>query len=255
MTIQNTPIYALPYPQGGDPADAPSQLQALANRIETVLSPVDTQSKAKDTTIGLLSARPAFGTAGRRYFATDVVADYVDTGTAWLRTSIAAGVTAAILTAGAPTGWRSCDGATITNTGVTADLYTAIGATLPDLRGRTVVGIAAVNVPASGDPVRTVKAKGGVTAVTLTAAQSGAPAHSHAIYPDIYGSMLNTPGNPLNTVIGDHHVLRTDTSFEAQGPDRMPGSTGITNTVAAVNASAEHDNMTPFQVLNWIVKL
>ena len=40
MTIQHTPIYALPYPQTGDTPDAPRDFQALAQRLESVISQI-----------------------------------------------------------------------------------------------------------------------------------------------------------------------------------------------------------------------
>jgi microcystin-dependent protein len=227
-------------------------LGALATRIEAVLAPIDTQGKAKDTTIGVLSARPAFGTAGRRYYATDVVADYIDTGTAWLRTSTASGLVASILAAAAPTGWRLCDGTTIANTGATLELYAAIGATLPDLRGRTVIGAAAANIPAANDPVRTLTVKGGVTGVILSAAQSGIPAHSH----NIDGGR----GVPAVGAWALANVTHGAGAFNNDFPARQTLGAGFTSpsTVdnnGAAGASSSHENMPPFQVLNWVVKL
>jgi microcystin-dependent protein len=40
MTIQTTPIYGFPYPQGSDPADGPAQIGALAQKVEQVLQPI-----------------------------------------------------------------------------------------------------------------------------------------------------------------------------------------------------------------------
>lgn len=69
----------------------------------------------------------------------------------------------------APTGWHLCNG---TAHGSTA-LQTALGGstTTPDLRDKFVVGVGSTY--SRGDT-------GGAASVTLTAAQSGLPAHTHA---------------------------------------------------------------------------
>ena len=41
----------------------------------------------------------------------------------------------------APSGWRACDGTTISNSGETAALFALIGATLPNLQGQFIRGL------------------------------------------------------------------------------------------------------------------
>jgi microcystin-dependent protein len=101
----------------------------------------------------------------------------------------------------APTGWVLCDGSTLNSTSSPqySSLYSVISNTyggtdntdfkLPDLRGRTVVGVGTgTGNTASGTgtitggtslTARSLSAWGGSESVTLTSAQSGIPAHTH----------------------------------------------------------------------------
>lgn len=56
-----------------------------ASRLDTDYSTIATYVNAREVTVGLIGARPAAGTAGRWYLATDVSGGtlYVDTGTTW----------------------------------------------------------------------------------------------------------------------------------------------------------------------------
>lgn len=64
-----------------------------ASQLDTDFSTISTYVNAREVAIGLIAARPAFGTAGRYYLATDVNGGtlYVDSGTAWVQA--ASGVT------------------------------------------------------------------------------------------------------------------------------------------------------------------
>lgn len=77
-------IYELPTltSGGGGGSGAPSNASYITTTAENKLS----QEKVLGTAVimsGLLSARPAFGTAGRLYLATDTDLVYRDTGSAW----------------------------------------------------------------------------------------------------------------------------------------------------------------------------
>ena len=60
--MPNTPRLNLPYPLAEDPPDGPTQIGALASQLDSLIAS-DGQ--------GTLAARPAAGTRGRYYFATD----------------------------------------------------------------------------------------------------------------------------------------------------------------------------------------
>ena len=64
----------LPLPAQSDPADVPTDLGKLANALDPT---------AVVFLQGLASAKPAAGTAGRVFMATDTGAAYWDTGTMW----------------------------------------------------------------------------------------------------------------------------------------------------------------------------
>lgn len=66
-----------------------------ASKIDDDFSTVETYVNAREVTVGLVAARPAAGTAGRWYLATDVNGGtlYADNGTSW--TQAGAGVTLA----------------------------------------------------------------------------------------------------------------------------------------------------------------
>lgn len=65
-------LRGFPFPEDTDSPDVPFDFEELANRADAEYSS------------GLLAARPAFGTVGRRYYATDNGHTYLDIGTAWV---------------------------------------------------------------------------------------------------------------------------------------------------------------------------
>ena len=82
----------------------------------------------------------------------------------------------------APVGWLLCDGAAVSRT-IYANLFSVISTTygtgdgsttfnLPNLQGRVPVGV---------NSTYTIASTGGTSTVTLTAAQSGIPAHAHGL--------------------------------------------------------------------------
>ena len=71
----NTPRLALPRPIPDDTVDIPRDLTALTDKLDPITVAFS---------LGTLSARPAAGTAGRFYFATDTGVLSFDTGSAWV---------------------------------------------------------------------------------------------------------------------------------------------------------------------------
>lgn len=111
---------------------------------------------------------------------------------------------------------------------------------LPDLRGRTIVGLDNMGGSDAGrlSGSNTLGGTGGVERVTLTHQESGLPAHTHA------------------------HNLPAQAWYESGGGSRG-GSSGTLQAqfatlsitaVTAVDASQSHENMPPHVLLNWIVK-
>lgn len=97
------------------------------------------------------------------------------------------GVVAPYAGSAAPAGWLLCDGSEVSQATYAA-LYAVVGATfgaasagmfrLPDLRRRVPVGAGGTGTAALGNAVGDA---GGAESVTLTAAQSGSPAHTHPL--------------------------------------------------------------------------
>ncbi len=65
---------ALPYPSPSDPNNVPSDLQKLANALDSITA---------DYASGIAASRPTAGVNGRFYLATDSGALSLDNGTAW----------------------------------------------------------------------------------------------------------------------------------------------------------------------------
>lgn len=111
---------------------------------------------------------------------------------------------------------------------------------LPDLRGRVPVGLDNMGGSDAGRLAgsNTLGGSGGVETVTLTAAQSGLPSHTHA------------------------HNLPAQAWYE-DGAGARGGNSGTLQAqyatlsitaVAAADASQAHTNMPPYLLLPWIVK-
>lgn len=178
-------------------------------------------------------------------------------GTAWQSVGKSSGVPSGTLTpyagSSTPSGWLLCDGSAVSRT-TYASLFTAISTTygvgdgsstfnLPDLRGRVPVGkdnmggsaASRVTTAGSGIDGATLGATGGAQNVTLTAAESGLPSHSHTV---AYGPGAGA-GTPTIGANGD--ISNT------------PGYLS-TSSAGGSDASSAHNNMPPGLVANYIIK-
>ncbi|MGZ8216478.1 phage tail protein [Methylomagnum sp.] len=173
----------------------------------------------------------------------------------------------------APDGWHVCDGSLLTISQYQA-LYSILGVqyggdgrttfALPDLRGRTIIGAGAgpnlTNRPQG--------AKGGAEGVTLTTAQI--PAHTHTLTAQ---ASVAIPATKAFTGTGTTHVPTGNVLAAANDPNSgdvngyAAASSANTTLGDAATATASfanapttptggggpHDNMSPYQVLNWII--
>lgn len=140
----------------------------------------------------------------------------------------------------APVGWLICDGTLLPIQNYDA-LYSLLGTTyggngtttfaLPDLRGR---------IPIHRNTQYPQGAAGGTETVTLTPAQL--PAHTHTAKVQ---SAAADQASPTGNVWA--------TSPTSQFANVTPSGTMSPSTVAIAGASQPHDNMMPFQVLNFII--
>lgn len=144
-----------------------------------------------------------------------------------------------------PTGWALCDGTNGT----------------PDLRQRFITG-AGDNpvVPGTG---YTPGSTGGADQVTLTATQSGLPAHSHTVNdPGHTHSISQSNWGDLIAIGGyDAHSDNGsgNTSFDNVNAVSLTAANATTNITinnsAAQNAAAPHENRPPYYALAFIMKL
>ena len=220
--------------------DIPADIKALADSIDPLLAPV---SK------GTLGSRPPFGKVGQRYYATDNGRRYLDIGTAWIDEGpayddfavFAPGFLAATARASAPTGWLLCDGAAVSRVTYAA-LFAAIGTTygagdgtttfgVPDLRGRVPVGVdgAAARLSASD----ALGQSGGEEKHALTSSENGPHTHDN-----IWGSSGGT--GPGIRLIGS-----------AANTWQTPN---LSDAVLSSGNGTPHNNMQPYQVVNWLIK-
>jgi microcystin-dependent protein len=176
-----------------------------------------------------------------------------------------AGVIAMYGGSSAPAGWLLCDGSAVSRV-TYADLFTAIGTAygagdgvttfaVPDLRGRFGVGKDSGTFASLGG-------SGGAETVTLTAAQSGAPAHNHSVSTVVVGSggshshteagtsgLTGVSGGSSTTV--PHSAVSTSTGSVAAHSHGLAGSVA-NNTTAA--AASSHTNLPPYLTVNFIIK-
>lgn len=103
---------------------------------------------------------------------------------------------------------------------------------LPDLRGRFIAGRGSGDYASPGT-------KGGQEKVTLTAAQSGLPTHSHTYLLNTYsGQMAENQADRLRRGAGNHFQYRL-----------------TTDAAAAKDAAQSHENRPPYIVMNYIIKV
>jgi microcystin-dependent protein len=126
-----------------------------------------------------------------------------------------------------------CDGQTF-DALVYPDLAARLGTNVvPDIRGRVVV-----HQDGSQTEFDTLGEAGGAKTVTLTAAQSGLPAHSH-----------QTTFRANATGLGDWNVALSN-GTGSLGTGDVSGA--VANT--AQNASQAHENMPPYRVMRYMIR-
>lgn len=162
----------------------------------------------------------------------------------------------------APHGWALCNGALLP-VGQNAGLYALLGSTfggtgdnknfnLPDLRGRTPINIGlgqdGINYQA-GDV-------GGAESVTLTTANL--PSHTHLVNA-LAGTAKNIKGNtsqpksalPATVGLPPNSTNTAINIYAAPGAGPAIALNGA--TFSTVGASAAHNNMQPFLVMNFCI--
>ncbi len=160
-----------------------------------------------------------------------------------------------------PTGWSLCNGA-ILNVAQNQAVFALIGGkfggdgrttfALPDLRGRTPLGLALTQPDTTRSAYVTDGLSGGMETVTLTAAT--VPAHSHQVLvstapgtqPSPAGGLLASPASATSGSSTDFSVYLPASTWSGN-VQLAPG------TVSTAGGSQPHNNMQPFQVINFCI--
>lgn len=147
----------------------------------------------------------------------------------------------------APAGWAFCDGSLLAIS-ANQDLFDLIGTTyggdgqttfaLPDLRGRAPMHMGQGNALSP----RSLGERGGVETVVLQADQL--PAHSHTALAYHQGG---TQANPYQATWAQSTLLQFSSN-----PANTPMNTAA---IAPTGDGFPHQNMPPFQVINFIIAL
>jgi microcystin-dependent protein len=156
-----------------------------------------------------------------------------------------------------PTGWLVCNGQVVsaaTYPGLATVLGQAGGnVTLPDYRDTFPVGASATNA---------VGARGGAANVSLTAAQSGMPAHNHTgltagrdrVQTHSHGAggvWMLTGINGFVTPAAGAGMGGAGLSIDPSDP---PDHFHTVKDEPARNATQAHENRPPFQAINFIIR-
>jgi len=147
----------------------------------------------------------------------------------------------------APFGWNFCNGALVPIS-QNETLFNLIGTTyggdgqqtfgLPNLQGRTAVH----QGPLAGGGTYVIGQSGGVESVTIVS--SSYPQHTHSLFASGNQGGSNSPGN--NVMAKFNNVYETATPANAMLPATVGSSGG---------GNQPHNNLQPYQVLNWIISL
>jgi microcystin-dependent protein len=146
----------------------------------------------------------------------------------------------------APTNWAICDGSVL-NINSNPTLYSLLGTTyggdgsttfaLPDLRGRVPVHFGQL----SGGSYYNIGQKSGSEIAALS--QTNLPSHSHTLSgANVTGNLDNPSGNVL-----------ANTNAYVVNPDPTTIAAMDANSVTQPGGNSAHNNVMPFQVLNYII--
>jgi microcystin-dependent protein len=193
----------------------------------------------------------------------------------------------------APTGWHLCDGTALSQTTYSA-LFAVIGGTYNTSGGQAAPSAGTFRVPILSGRVPVGKAvagtfstlggSGGAETHTLTANQSGLPAHQHANTATFTGNSQTTgndspdhahlqrSGASLDVVLGantglafnhapgstplDSNMYTGGATARHQHSFTSAGTVTVNNVQnAAANAAEAHNILQPYIVVNFIIKL
>lgn len=207
------------------------------------VSPAPTASPTFTGTVVLPSTTSIGSVSATEIGYVDGVTSSIQT---QLNTNTPVGIVSPYAGSSSPTGWLLCDGTAVSRTtysalfGVISTTYgagdTSTTFNVPDLRGRTPIGAGT----GAGLTARTLAETTGVESVTLTAAQSGLPAHTHtnsATTTTTGGSHGHT-ATGSTSVTGGSHAHGHDISASSGGAHTHDLNGGSTNNNTHDHSSA-----------------
>jgi len=140
----------------------------------------------------------------------------------------------------APPGWLLCDGASYAIASYPA-LHAVVGTQYGDIGGFKVPNLVArIPVGPGVSFSSTLGTTGGVDSVTLTAAESGYPSHTHST-------------TDVNATTGSAVVNSSPSVGSDWNPQDISRNT-TNNSTTNVNATSSHENRMPFYTLAYIIK-
>lgn len=140
-----------------------------------------------------------------------------------------------------PKGWLLCDGTLYLTTNYPA-LFSVLQRQYGGTSGAGTFAVPSLssNVPVGqgGSIAGSLGATGGVSSVTLTAAESGYPSHTHAT---------------IDTYATTSSAVDTGGTYSDWDPQDAAKSTG-NNASTNVSATSSHENRMPYLALSYIIK-
>ncbi|MBX7099760.1 MAG: phage tail protein [Myxococcaceae bacterium] len=146
-----------------------------------------------------------------------------------------------------PDGWLFCDGSAFTGLPTLAAVLG--GTTVPDLRGRVVVGLDASSLRISGGAANTVGKVGGVDVNT------DVPAHTHTIASDPgHNHNIKAACNGGTCGNGSDGFARSSSNFDTVNFTTLSGGAHNHGGATGSTGSAGVTNLQPFIAFRYIIK-